>query len=190
LLNLYPLISAFLIISAAELGDKTQLLTIGFAAKYPVWEIILAVFSASAVLMGIAVVFGGLINQFIPLNYIQILAGILFILFGIWNFLGKEEKEEEVKKKAGKSSFWIIFGGFFLAELGDKTQLMALAISAKGAGIQVWIGATLAMVFINSFGIFAGGWLKKHVPALWIKIFGTAVFILFGLWTLGENLLW
>lgn len=182
--NLLPLISSFLMIAAAELGDKTQLLTLGFAARFPFWQVIAGVAFASGILMAVAVLFGGIINHFVPVFYAQLFAGLLFIGFGIWTFLGKE-KEEEEKEGRFSSPFWIVFTSFLLAELGDKTQLATLTLSAKyGAPFQVWIGATLAMVAINFFSVLAGGWLKTRVPEKWIRIFGALVFIVFGLLTL------
>ena len=71
-MDLWPLLITFLIIGAAELGDKTQLLTLGFATKFPVWEVIIAVSCATAVLMALAVTFGGAINYYIPEFQLQL----------------------------------------------------------------------------------------------------------------------
>jgi len=175
------------VIALAELGDKTQLLTFGFAARYPFWPVMSGVACATAALMAAAVIFGGFLNRFVPLFYVQSFAGTLFILFGLWTLFGKEEAEAEAKTGAGGSPFWIVCGSFFLAELGDKTQLATLALSAKyGAPLAVWAGATLAMVFINLISVLAGGWTRQYVPAKAVKYVGAAVFILFGLWTFCE----
>lgn len=182
-------LSSFFIIAVAELGDKTQLLTFTFATKYPLWEVISGVACASGLLMLIAVLFGGIINYYVPAFFIQLFVGLLFIFFGIWNLFGGKEEEETAGR--GSNPFWIVFFAFFLAELGDKTQIATFAISAGlGAPLAVWLGATLAMVAVNCVGAFAGKWIGKHIPQYWLKLFGSAVFLIFGLITLGSIFLW
>lgn len=184
-MNFWPLITTFFIIAAAELGDKTQLLTLGFATKYAVWQVIAAVSAATAVLMALAVIFGGAINYYIPEFYLQLMAGILFIGFGIWTILGKDEDENKAKIENGKSPFIIVFSAFFLAELGDKTQLAALTLSAKyGSPFQVWLGATLGMVGVNMIAALAGKWIKTLASEKVIQRMGAAIFIVFGLITI------
>jgi len=187
---LTPFLAALAIIGLAELGDKTQLLTFGFATKYPFWKVIAAVASATALLMAIAVGFGGIISRIIPPFYLQLLAGLIFLAFGFWTLLGKAGKEGgEGQAEDGRSPFWIVFAAFFIAELGDKTQLATLTLSAQyGAPLLVWLGATLAMVAVNVVSVLAGSWLSRHLPAKFIRYLGAAVFIIFGLATLAELL--
>jgi len=184
-MNLWPLITTFLIIAAAELGDKTQLLTLGFATRFPVWKVIGAVTAATATLMALAVIFGGAVNYFIPEFYLQLFAGTLFIVFGIWTLFGKEKDQEKAKAKFNKNPFLIVFSSFFLAEFGDKTQLATLILSAKyGTPFQVWLGATLGMAGVNIVAAIAGSWIRKFVSEKAVKRIGAAVFIAFGLFTL------
>lgn len=188
--DLLPFWAALSVIGLAELGDKTQLLSFGFAAKYPVWEVISAVSAASALLMALAVIFGGLLNRFIPLNVLTILAAGFFILFGVITLVQKE-KEEEVGSDNQKNPFLIVFTGFLLAELGDKTQLATLALSAQyGSPVLVWLGATLAMIAINCLGIAAGGWIRKFVPEFYLRLVSASVFIIFGILTLLDAFVW
>ena len=180
------LIATFIIIAAAELGDKTQLLTFGFATRYPLWEVLSAVFCASALLMAVAVFLGGIINQFLPQFYISLAAGLLFIGFGLWTIFGKGEKEEGGEGGKG-TPFWIVFTAFLLAELGDKTQIATLALSAEyGRPLFVWIGATTAMVVVNFLGAVTGKVVGRFLPGKAVQLFGAAIFIIFGLVTLGE----
>ena len=177
-------------IAVAELGDKTQLLTFGLATKYSARVVIAAVACASALLMALAVFSGELLNRFIPLIYIQTLSGILFIIFGLWIVFGREEEEEE-DETVSRSPFWLVFTAFILAELGDKTQIATLALTAQyGSPLQVWVGATLAMIAVNTLGALAGKWTKDLIPARAVKLVGAAMFIIFGLWTLGELFVW
>jgi putative Ca2+/H+ antiporter (TMEM165/GDT1 family) len=187
-MDIWPLLITFIIIAAAEFGDKTQLLTLGFATKFPLWKVIGAVTAATAVLMAIAVMFGGVINYYIPEFYLQLIAGIIFIIFGLWILRGDEEDKEEEKTTVIKSPFIFVFSAFFLAELGDKTQLATLALSAKyGTPFQVWLGATLGMAGVNILAAVLGSWIKKFVSEKTIKWIGATIFIVFGvvtLWTL------
>ena len=182
-MNLQPFITTLLVIGMAELGDKTQLLTLGFATRFPLWEVLAGISCASALLMGIAVFFGGIIHYYIPDLYIQIFSGIFFLFIGIWTIISKE-KEEEAQLKS-HNPFWIVFISFLIAELGDKTQLATIAFSAEyGSPIQVWLGATLAIVAVNGLGILIGRWAKDFVSKNWIKWLGAIIFILVGIFTL------
>ena len=181
----FPLLNSFLIIFLAELGDKTQLLTIALASKYPIEKVIYGVVSATAALMLIAVFLGEIIQNFVPRLFISILAGAFFIIYGLMMIkpVGEEKEESERAIKA-KDPFWAVFSALFLAELGDKTQLATFALAAKyGTPIQVWIGATLGMATVNLFGIVIGNVLKNYLPEKIITYISGGIFILFGLIT-------
>jgi putative Ca2+/H+ antiporter (TMEM165/GDT1 family) len=182
-MNLQPFITTLLVIGMAELGDKTQLLTLSFATRFPLWEVLAGISCASALLMGMAVFFGGIIHYYIPDLYIQIFSGIFFLFIGILTIISKE-KEEEAKLKS-HNPFWIVFVSFLIAELGDKTQLATIAFSAEyGNPLQVWLGATLAMFGVNGLGILIGRWAKDFISKLWMKWLGAIIFILIGIITL------
>lgn len=184
-MQLYPLLISFLIIAAAEIGDKTQLLAFGFASRFPLWKVLSAIFFATAILMGLAVIFGGAINHLIPEFYLQLISGIVFIFFGLWTIVTKEKVEDNKIGKGLINPLWIVFSGFFLAELGDKTQLAAFALSAQyGAPFQVWLGATSGMMFVNAFIVLAGSWIRKFISEESLKWIGAAAFLIFGILTL------
>jgi putative Ca2+/H+ antiporter (TMEM165/GDT1 family) len=185
-----PAIYSFLIIFLAEVGDKTQLLAIGFMMKYPFWKVIVGVAAATGILMFLAVLFGGAINYYIPSFYVRLFAALLFLFFGAKTLLEKEEKEEG-RDGRGINPFWIVFSAFFLAEMGDKTQLGAFALTAKyGTPFLVWIGSTLGMVAANLLGALAGKIMHAKFSGKALKWIGGGIFILFGFFTLGELFLW
>jgi Ca2+/H+ antiporter, TMEM165/GDT1 family len=181
---LNPFFDALLVIGLAELGDKTQLLTFGFATRFPFWKVMAAVTLAAGVLMAFAVLFGEIIFSLIPAFYVTLFAGLYFLGYGLYMLFGREA-EEAVKNVGAKSPFMIVFAGFFLAELGDKTQLATLALSARyGAPFQVWLGATLGLVIINFVSVLVGKLAKGFVEPKWLEYLGAAVFLSFGLFTL------
>jgi len=172
------------VVGLAELGDKTQLLTFGFAARYSFWQVMSAVCAATAILMAVAVVFGALISRFIPQFYVSLAAGLFFLYFGLQTIFARAG-EGATGGDGGRSPFVSVFAGFFLAELGDKTQLAALALTAKyGAPLAVWLGASLGMIAVNFLSVLAGRFARGLVEPRWLKYGGAAVFLYFGLTTL------
>ena len=183
-MELLPLLSTFTIIAIAELGDKTQLLTMAFATRYRARDVLASVLAASAFLMLIAVFVGRVLSEVIPTSYVQLIAGFLFLLFAFW-ILFSDDEEEEDENHQGKTPFLTVFGAFILAETGDKTQLAALALAVKyNALFEVWAGATLGMFVANSIGIAAGNRIRAKFPEKLIKRAAAALFFLFGAVTL------
>jgi len=183
-MDILPFLSTFVIIAIAELGDKTQLLTMAFATRYRARDVLASVLAASALLMLAAVFIGKALYVILPITYIQFLAGVLFILFGIW-ILFFDEEEEVLESHSGKTPFLTVFGAFILAETGDKTQLAALALAVKYNSLfEVWAGATLGMFIANSIGIIAGNKIKGKLPEKLIKRAAALLFLIFGAVTL------
>jgi putative Ca2+/H+ antiporter (TMEM165/GDT1 family) len=184
-MELLPLLSTFAIISIAELGDKTQLLTMAFATRYRARDVLASVLAASALLMLLAVFVGRILYEVLPTSYVQLIAGFLFLLFAFWILFFDEGEDKEEKTRSGKTPFLTVFGAFILAETGDKTQLAALALVVKyNLMFEVWAGATLGMFAANSVGVAAGNRIKEKFPEKLIKIVAAGLFFLFGAVTL------
>lgn len=181
--HLIPLFASFLIILIAEFGDKTQLLTLSLAAKYPIEKVLGGVISATAVLMFIAVFAGEIIQKFIPMIFISILAGAFFIIYGLIIIapVAEEKKEAGETATGPKDPFQIVFASFFLAEIGDKTQLATFALTAKyGSPLMIWLGASLGMIVANLFGIAIGNVLRNYLPEKIINFLTGVIFIVLG----------
>jgi len=182
-MNLVPFLASFLIIGLAELGDKTQLLTIALASKFPMDKVIYGVVSASSALMLLAVLLGQSIHRIIPPLLISVLASAFFIIYGL-SIVAPIKKGEDKKSEKiidSKSIFFTVFGSFFIAELGDKTQLATFALAAKyNNPLQVWFGATLAMIVINLFGIAIGNVVRNYLPEKTANYLSGVIFIIFG----------
>jgi putative Ca2+/H+ antiporter (TMEM165/GDT1 family) len=180
-MSIVAFLASFSIIAIAELGDKTQLLVIALASKFPMDKVIYGVAAASALLMFLAVLVGAAIHRLIPQLFISIIAGAFFIIYGLMILAPKEEEKEEAIAVKSNNPFWIIFGSFFLAELGDKTQIATFALAANySSPVQVWLGATLAMIVVNFFGLAIGNLLKNYLPGRILKKLSGILFIIFG----------
>jgi putative Ca2+/H+ antiporter (TMEM165/GDT1 family) len=171
----------------AEMGDKTQLLAMAFATRYKATTVLWAVFWATLLNHLLAAVVGNYLTHFIPIQYIQIVAAVSFILFGLWTIRGDELNNED--KRFSFSPFWTVAIAFFIAEMGDKTQLATIALAAKYQSIiPVWMGTTTGMVIADAIGIVIGIVIGKKIPERVVKWFATIIFILFGMIGLYQNL--
>jgi putative Ca2+/H+ antiporter (TMEM165/GDT1 family) len=179
-----PLVAAFVVIFLAELGDKTQLVTISFASKYPHVPVFFGVFLGMSMVTVLGVLVGTILFQLIDVTYVKILSGIIFIIFGIWTLWesNKEDDEkEEVKEVKNKSVFSTTFIMISIAEFGDKTQFMVIALTAQyEAPILVFVGAVLAFALIVGIGVYVGKKLSEKVSTRWIELGSGLLFIVIG----------
>lgn len=181
-------ITAFLLAAGtvvlAEMGDKTQLLAMAFAAKYKPVKVLIGVLIATVVNHGLAVWVGSLIMQLSAARvWIDAAASISFIFFGLWTIKGDKLAGED-KKKTKYGAIVTVAVAFFIAEMGDKTQLATIALSTKFplSPLSVLAGTTVGMIIADGIGIIIGVVLCKRIPEKSIKTFSAIVFILFGLY--------
>jgi putative Ca2+/H+ antiporter (TMEM165/GDT1 family) len=175
------ILQAFVLIFIAEMGDKTQILAIAFATKYPVKKVLLGIMIGAFLNHGIAVTLGSQLTKLVPMDTIQIIAGIAFIIFGIWS-LRLEEDEEEAKIANSKYGAVITVAlAFFIGELGDKTQLTAITLAAGSTNfLFILLGTVSGMVATGGLGIFVGKKIGDKVPEIGIKIVSSLIFLFFG----------
>ncbi|MDR2401413.1 MAG: TMEM165/GDT1 family protein [Deferribacteraceae bacterium] len=170
-------------VTLAEMGDKTQLLAMAFAAKYKTSKVLLGVFIATVLNHTLAVAFGNLITRFEAIETaIEVLASISFIFFGLWTIKGDKLDGEE-KRTTRFGAVATVAIAFFIAEMGDKTQLATVALAAKFpySPLAILTGTTLGMLLADGLGILAGHALQKKIPERKIKFVSAGVFILFGI---------
>lgn len=174
-------IASFIFVLLAEMGDKTQLLAMAFAGRYSAHKVLIAVFLATLLNHSLAVAVGKALTVVIPLRVISFAAAISFIIFGLWTLRGDKLGNED-KKESRFGPIVTVAIAFFLAEMGDKTQLATISLAVEYRNIfSVLMGTTLAMVIADAFGIIAGVVMRKHIPENIIKWVSASVFILFGL---------
>ncbi|UCG69935.1 MAG: TMEM165/GDT1 family protein [Thermoplasmata archaeon] len=180
-----PLVVTFIAIFLAELGDKTQLVTISFASKYPHVPVFFGVFLGMSMVTVLGVLAGTVLFSVIDVTYVKILSGAIFIIFGIWTLWeakSEEEEEDEVKEAKNKSVFSTTFMLISIAEFGDKTQFMVIALTAQyESPILVFIGAILAFALIVGIGVVLGKKLSEKVSTRWIELGSGILFIVIGI---------
>ncbi len=174
-------IASFMFVVLAEMGDKTQLLAMAFATKYSAYKVLIAVFLATLLNHALAVITGRFLTAVIPLDIISFIAALSFIIFGLWTIRG-DKLEGEDKKESRFGPIVTVGIAFFLAEMGDKTQLATISLAVEYQSmINVLMGTTLGMVVADAFGIIVGIVMRKHIPEKAIKWFSAVIFVLFGL---------
>lgn len=185
-------LKVFLTEFIAEMGDKTQLMLIALTSKYKLKDIILGTAAAILVLNGLAVLAGGLVSEFIPDWLIKTIAALAFLYFAASTIAGDDDDEEE---EGGKSKIKFaplaVFCTFFVAELGDKTQLTAITFGANegmGAALIVWLGCSLGLFAADILGMLVGYLLKSKTPEGLLNTLAFAIFSVFGVYTLYQGL--
>lgn len=174
-------IASLIFVLLAEMGDKTQLLAMAFATRYSAQKVLLAVFLATLVNHALAVAAGRFLTTVIPIGIISFVAAFSFIIFGLWTLRG-DKLEGGDRKESRFGPVATVAVAFFLAEMGDKTQLATISLAVEYRNmLNVLMGTTLGMVIADSIGIIVGIVMRKHIPEKTIKWISAVVFILFGL---------
>ncbi len=170
--------ASFLLIFAAEIGDKSQLVCMALAARYRALPVMLGSALAFVMLNTLAVVFGTTIANWLPEIYVFAAVAILFAAFGV-HALRIEDNDSDVKV-AIRSQGSILAGTFALitvAEFGDKTQLAVVALSSTSPPIAVWLGSTLALITTSALGVWAGRTILQRMPIAMLHRISGVIFI-------------
>lgn len=176
----------------AEMGDKTQLMLVALTSKFKLKDIILGTAVAILVLNGLAVLAGGLVSKFVPDFIIKLIAAAAFMFFAVTS-LGGEDEEEDAEEQ-GRFSFapLTVFCTFFVAELGDKTQLTAITFGANEglqAGLIVWAACSIGLFAADMLGMLVGYLLKSKTPEGILNTLAFFIFSIYGIITLRQGLL-
>jgi putative Ca2+/H+ antiporter (TMEM165/GDT1 family) len=175
------LLKAFFLIFIAEMGDKTQILAMAFATKYPAKKVLAGIFAGCLLNHGLAVLLGSYISKLIPLNIVQIIAGFAFVGFALWTLKPESDGGDDESKKSKFGPVITVAAAFFIGELGDKTQLTAITLATDALYPLVILAGTVSgMVVTGGIGIIVGKKLGDKIPEFAIKIIAASVFMLFG----------
>ena len=174
------------VVALAEVGDKTQLLAFILAARFkkPV-PIILGILVATLLNHGLAGALGAWIMATVSPEALRWGLGLSFIGMAIWTLIPDEIEEDEAKIAQRLGVFGATLVTFFLAEMGDKTQVATVALAAHyGAPVMVVIGTTLGMLIADVPAVFAGDKLAGKIPMKLVHSIAAAIFALLGVLTL------
>lgn len=201
---------AFLLVALAELGDKSQLLLLTFAARYKPLKVLLGTAIAVFLLQFVSVAVGSAVGALLPTRLIAVVAGVLFIGFGIvtWRSSDGADEHEGSSRVTRFGPVLTVAAALLLAEFGDKTQLMTVSIAADPAaalrtlgsfaeGIRppepgfgttfgVWLGSSLGFIAADALAIGVGAVLGARLPARLIARVSAVIFVLFGIVTLAS----
>jgi putative Ca2+/H+ antiporter (TMEM165/GDT1 family) len=182
-------ISTLLMVLVAEMGDKTQLIAMAFAAKYRWSQVLLGVLIGSLLNHGLAVTVGTYLGSWLPMNLFSLGAAVLFLVFGLLAVRPEKPEDEESVDRVRFGPVATVALSFFLGEMADKTQLTVLTLSIEyRTPLLVLLGAVGGMMAANAPGIFFGDYLLRKIPARWLKLGSAFLFIFFAGHTLYEGL--
>ena len=174
------------VVALAEIGDKTQLLAFILAARFkkPL-PIILGILAATLVNHGLAGALGAWITASISPQTLRWVLGLSFIGMAIWTLIPDKIEEEETQIANRFGVFGATLITFFLAEMGDKTQIATVAMAAHYATpVLVVAGTTLGMLIADVPAVFVGDKLASRIPMRLVHSIAAAIFALMGIATL------
>jgi putative Ca2+/H+ antiporter (TMEM165/GDT1 family) len=181
--------TALSLVFIAEMGDKTQLVSMLFATRYRATVVLAGVFVATLLVHLLSVFIGDTAGRALPAHWINVLAGVAFIIFGLWTLRGDKVDDDEdkiAKKEFGP--FMTVATTLFLAELGDKTMLATVTIASQQRSfLAVWLGSTLGMVAADALAIVFGKVLGKQLPEQLTKYVAAAIFLICGVYTIAHE---
>lgn len=173
--------NSFVLVFFSEMGDKTQLLALVLAARFkkPV-PIMLGILVATLLNHALASYVGSYITHFVSPDILKWILATTFIGFGIWILI--PDQDEGLKDNHDWGPFLTTLVAFFLAEMGDKTQLATVALGAQFASpLLVTIGTTIGMLLADGLAVFFGHKFTDKISMPWVHRISCALFILSGI---------
>jgi putative Ca2+/H+ antiporter (TMEM165/GDT1 family) len=180
------LIEGFLVsagvVALAEVGDKTQLLTLVLAARFRrPWPIVLGIFAATLVNHALAGAFGAWITAHLSPRTLRWALGLSFLAMAAWVLI--PDRQDEVGDREATSSLGVFastVAAFFLAEMGDKTQIATVMLAARFNPYAVVAGTTLGMLLADAPVAWFGDRLMRRVPVRVVHGLSALVFAVLG----------
>ena len=174
------------IVGLAEMGDKTQLLALLLAARFKKpWPIVLGIFVATILNHAMAGALGAWVTTQISPQTLRYILGASFIAMAVWMLVPDKLDEEADRKNPRFGVFGTTVVLFFLAEMGDKTQIATVMLAARfDAYIAVVAGTTLGMMLANAPVVWLGERMTRLVPLRVVHLVSAAIFLGLGLWAL------
>ena len=178
-----------MVVFVAELGDKTQLVALGFGARYRLSWVLTGIGLAYMATNLLSVSIGALLGAVIPDGVVRIIGGVLFIGFAAWTLRDTGDDEADLQEPtdatvAGGQSPTRVVGGvavaMFIAELGDKTMLATATLASTQNPVLVWVGATAGIFLAGALGAIVGRAIGDRIAQRWVRIGSAVLFAVFG----------
>ncbi len=182
---MYAVLLSAGLVFIAELGDKSQLMSMTFATRFRSRTVILGAGIACALTNLVSALVGNVIGDNLPEHAVRVAAGVLFLAFAAWTLLTLQGVDEPPQERAkGGAAVFVVGVAFVLAELGDKTMLATITLSTQYDWWQIWIGSTIGMLVSISLAVLAGRTLLQVLPIRTVHIISAALFAAVGVWML------
>ncbi len=168
------------IVALAEMGDKTQLLSLVLAARFrKPWPIVLGIFVATLANHALAGAVGAWVTQLLGPQLLRWVLGASFIAMALWMLIPDKLDDDE---GGGDAPLWGVFGttvlAFFLAEMGDKTQIATVMLAAQySAWAWVVMGTTVGMMLANAPVVWLGERITRRVPIRAVHVVSAVIFL-------------
>jgi putative Ca2+/H+ antiporter (TMEM165/GDT1 family) len=183
------LLAALGLVFVAELGDKTQLVALGFGARHRLAPVLAGVTIAYMATNLLSVLVGGLLGATLPTRGIGLGGGVLLLGFAAWIlWRGGGDDDGESVTAGDRSVVLSVAAAMFVAELGDKTMLATATLAAQGNPVLVWIGATIGIILSGALGVLLGRVFGARLPERATRIGSALLFAVFGLALIVTNL--
>ncbi|KAA1250220.1 TMEM165/GDT1 family protein [Mycobacterium simiae] len=178
------------VVFVAELGDRSQLLTMTYALRYRWWVVITGVAIASFTVHGASVAIGHFLGTTLPARPMAFAGAIAFLFFAMWVWReGTGGDNGAAAPRQPRFALLTVVSSFALAELSDKTTLATVTLASDHDWLGVWIGTTLGMILADGLAIGAGLLLHQRLPEQLLQVLASLLFLLFGLWMLFDSAL-
>ena len=174
------------IVALAEMGDKTQLLALVLAARFKrPWPVVLGIFVATVLNHALAGALGAWVTTQVSPQTLRYAVGVSFIAMAAWMLVPDKLDDDTDKKTPRLGVFGTTVVLFFLAEMGDKTQIATVMLAARfDAYLAVVAGTTLGMMLANAPVVLLGERMTRLIPMYIVRLASAAVFFGLGLWAL------
>ena len=174
------------VVALAEIGDKTQLLAFLLAARFKKpWPIVLGILAATLVNHGLAGALGAWITSALDPVWLRWGLGVSFLAMAVWTLVPDKIEDDEARVATRLGVFGATLVTFFLAEMGDKTQIATVALAAQyNALVAVIAGTTLGMMIANVPAVMLGDRIAHRMPTRLVHGIAAAIFAALGLATL------
>jgi len=174
------------IVALADMGDKTQLLALVLALRFrQPWPIVLGIFVATVANHALAGAVGAWVTTVLGPDVLRWVLGTSFIAMAVWMLIPDTMDDDEAVKPPRLGIFGTTVVAFFLAEMGDKTQVATVMLAAQYTS-TVWVvaGTTLGMMLANAPVVWLGERMTHLVPLRVVHIVSAVIFMGLGLWAL------